>query len=384
MNNKKIIYIVNHLAFLVSHRFNLVKKIIKNKNKVIIFCGKSASYTMEKEAVKFFKSKNIIFKRFNFSSSGFTIINDLLCSIKINKILKNENPDIVHAVSAKGIWLTILSSFFLKNIKVIISISGLGLIFIKKNFFFLIVKFFYFNFLKLYLKNHKYFFIVQNLRDFNFLQKKLNLKKNNIYLLNGSGVNLKKFKPSRFDKRENIILFPARIVIEKGIIEFCEVSKILKKKYKNWRFVAAGTLDYSNSGSFDRQELEDIIHSYKSVEFIGYQRNLLKILKKTSIVCLPSHNEGLSKSLIESLVMKIPIVTTNISGCKELVQHNKTGFLFLKKNNSQLLFFLEKLIKDKSLREKFSKNYLRFNFKKFSEENIVNNHLKIYKKLLMR
>ena len=61
-------------------------------------------------------------------------------------------------------------------------------------------------------------------------------------LFNGAGVNLKKFNSNK--KKKNIVLFPARVLVEKGINEFLESAKILSKKYPEWQFYIAGTLNY--------------------------------------------------------------------------------------------------------------------------------------------
>ena len=81
----------------------------------------------------------------------------------------------------------------------------------------------------------------------------------------------------------------------------------MKKKFPQWKFIIAGTLDYKGPGEFSKDELIGLKKN-RNIIFSGYQKNLSKLFKKTSIVCLPSYNEGLSKSLIEDLFFRLQFV----------------------------------------------------------------------------
>ena len=98
---------------------------------------------------------------------------------------------------------------------------------------------------------------------------------------------------------------------------------------------------------------------------------------------MPSYNEGLSKSLIEALFMKIPIVTSNVPGCRELVKNYKTGFLVPPKNKIILTKKLEKLILNSKIRSKMTKNYQLFNSSKFKKKTIFKKHLSLYNSLFL-
>ena len=220
-------------------------------------------------------------------------------------------------------------------------------------------------------------FIVQNTRDQNLIIKYFKLQKKNVFLFKGSGVDISKINSSKLKQRKNIVLFPARAVLEKGLMEFIAASNFLKKKFPNWKFIIAGTLDYKGPGQINKIELNSLKNN-KNLIFAGYQKNLNKLLKISSIVCLPSYNEGLSKSLIEALFMKIPIITTNVPGCKELVKNHKTGFLVPPKNIFLLTKKLEKLMQDKKMRADMMYNYKSFNLNIYEKNTIIIKHLKLY------
>jgi glycosyltransferase involved in cell wall biosynthesis len=199
-------------------------------------------------------------------------------------------------------------------------------------------------------------------------------------LIKGSGVDLKKFKPYKLPKKK-IVILPSRVLKEKGVSEFIMAADILKKEFPEWDFQIIGALDYSKQSSYTKQELLKL-NKEKSVVFKGYKKNILKYYNQASIVCLPSYREGLSKTLSEAAACGIPIVTTNVPGCKNAILNKKTGFLCQSKNYLSLKNKLRLLMKSKTLRDKFSINARNFAKKNFDLSNVINKNLINYKELL--
>jgi len=376
MKNKKILLIVNHLAFFVSHRMHIAEELVKRNNKIKIISGNTASLLMEKKAIDEMKKKKFDYKKLSYSSSKINFFKDFIGIFELIFIINKFKPDILHFISAKGFLIGIISSYFSKVRHKITSISGIGNFFIEKKISSRIIKFFYVK-LILFFKDKDNKYIVQNIRDQKLVIKKFQLKKKNVFLIKGSGVDKLRVTPSKKKQRKNIVLFPARAVYEKGIKEFIIASNNLKDKFPNWKFIIAGTLDYKGPGQINKMKLNSLKEN-KNLIFTGYQKNLKKIFKISSIICLPSYNEGLSKSLIEAVFMKIPIVTTNVPGCRELVKNNKTGFLVPTKDTIFLTQKLEKLIQDKDLRHRMTDNYKLFNPNVYEKNTIISKHLKVY------
>ena len=307
---------------------------------------------------------------------------DIIGIIKLIFIIKKFDPDITHFVSAKGFLIGIISSFFsFVKKKRVVSISGVGNFFIEKKISSKIIKFFYVKLILLF-KDKNLKFIVQNNRDKNLVIENFKLQKKDIILIKGAGVDASRTIPSKINQRKKIVLFPGRAVKEKGVFEFIHASSNLKKKFPSWKFVIAGTLDYKGPGQIYKDELISLKKN-KNIVFFGYKKNLNKLFKISSIVCLPSYNEGLSKSLIEAVFMKIPIIASNVPGCRELVKNNKTGFLVPPKNTSILIKKLEKLISNNKMRVRMSRNYKLFNINSFEKKTIIKKHLKLYNSLFL-
>lgn len=376
---KKIAYITNHSSFFESHILPIAKEAQLRGFHIKLFCGEGGSKIMEMYSKKSLKKNKVSFKKHNFSASGINFVNEFLIFIKFFKSVKKYNPDIIHAATPKGIIYGGLTSFLLKTRSTVIFVTGLGFLFSNKlNLYEKLIKHFYLLMSKIIFKKKNLYLVIENNRDLKFYEKKYNLKKR-IKLLNGSGVDLKLFKPTK-KKKDKIILMPSRVLKEKGVDEFSNAANIIRKKYRDWKFIVLGSLDYGKSSSYSKYEIENL--KKKGLVFINFRPNILKFLEKTSILCLPSYREGFSKTLSEAVACGIPIVTTNVSGCKELVFGGKTGLLCKPRDYVSLKYQLEKLIKDSNLRNYFSKNGPELAKKKLDVKIIVQENINLYLKLL--
>ena len=120
-------------------------------------------------------------------------------------------------------------------------------------------------------------------------------------------------------------MLPARVIKEKGIEEFISAS-ISLKKYPKWNFIVAGALDYNKQSTLRLDKIKKL-NKGNVVKFLGYVKNMRKVYANCSIVCLPSYREGFSRTLQEAAAKGLPIVTTNVIGCKDAIIPKVTGLL---------------------------------------------------------
>ena len=148
---------------------------LKKKNNIIkIVSGSTASLSMEKIAMQEIKKKRIDFHKLSYSSSKIKILRDLVGIFKLISVIKKFNPDIIHFVSAKALLIGIVSSYFSKIRKRVVSISGVEIFLLKKKFYQKLL-IFYIKIVLLF-KDNNLKFIVQNNRVKN-LFKNFHLKK---------------------------------------------------------------------------------------------------------------------------------------------------------------------------------------------------------------
>lgn len=382
MKHKKIAYIINHATFFASHILPQAEAAKKNGYKVKLFCGNLSSKSMNVDAISILKKKKINYLIFNFNSTSLNIFNDFFVFFKILKKVKEYKPDIVHVATAKGQLYGGLISKILKIKSLIILISGMGYLFSNKlNFFERLARLFYLNLQKIIFTHKNKFLITENYDDYAYFKKKFFLKKNEISLIFGSGVNLKIFKKIKNREKNKTILFVGRILEEKGIFEFVQSAEIIKKKFSDWKFIAAGATDYSKSSAINKNFI-NLYSNKKIIDFVNHQKNIYKLLKKSSIVCLPSYREGLPKSLCEAAACGLPVITSNVIGCKDAIIPKVTGELCLPKNVNSLARKIEFLINNKKLRIFYGNNGIKLAKSKFDIKIIINTILLIYKKAL--
>jgi len=368
---KKFFFLINHLSFFSSHRINLANELSK-KFDVTVICGLPASDRMEKYGVSLLKKKKIKFKRFKIHPHKVKIY-DFLEILKIYFFIKKNSPEAIHSISPRFNLIAIIISVFYRT-KYFFSISGLGYIFTKKNFLNIIIQKVFLNLFRLGNFYNEFKLIVHNSHDYKIFKKLLNLKNTNILLTNGSGVELNKFTYKKPNSKK-IILFCSRVLYEKGIVEFLKASSLLKKKYKKWKFIVLGSIDYKSPGIISPNLIKQYV---KIVKFIGHKNDINKYIKDSSIICLPSYREGMPKVLLEASAVGRPIVTTNIPGCRDIVINNYNGYLVPSKNIILLAKKLEFLIKSRNKREIFGIRARKLAESKFSQEIINKKILKFY------
>lgn len=374
-------FIINHLAFFVSHRLPIAVELLKKGNIVGLIVGKSASKKMDKEAKEIISEHDIKIHEINFSSSGLNPFKETIGLMQMIKVLKLSSPDIVHCASPKGIIMGGISSLFHPPKAIVFAISGMGHAFsgadgtIGK-----ILKFVYLFLTKIAFKHRNKKIIVQNTDDLNLCLKNRLCDENELVLIKGSGIKTKLFEHIDLSSKENIILFPARLLKDKGFNEFIRAAITLNKKYKNWKFFLAGTDDYESPNSISRQEVNQL-RKLPFLKFLGHTKNIDDYFKRASIVCLPSYREGMPKALLEAQAAGCPVVTTDTVGCRESILDNQTGYLVPLYNSSEIAKKLEKLILDNHLREKMGKKGIEF-ASNFEESLIISKILDVYNALL--
>lgn len=260
---------------------------------------------------------------------------------KVYSALRKIKPDVCLTFSIRpAIFGNIITRYL--NIPTITNITGVGPLFTSKNFAYRIARLLYRFALS---KTKKVFF--QNSDDLNlFLEYKF-VSAEVAKSIPGSGVDYEKFSPIYNEEKEEnpfVFLFIGRLIKDKGIFEFVEAARILRKKYPEILFHVIGPFWHQNlkSNTISKSELQNwIIEGI--IDYEGEKKDIRKFIGKADCIVLPSYREGTSNILLEAASMEKPIVTTNTTGCKEIVEDNVTGFLCKVKNSTDLADKMEKM-----------------------------------------
>jgi len=369
---KTILFVVNADWFFLSHRLPIAKKALEKGYDVHLL---TEITTKRKEIEKY----GIVVQELKFSRGSTSILKNLFLFIKILKIFKSINPDLIHLVTIKPLIIGGIAAHFLgKSAKIVMSISGLGFIFIDKGFKAYIRKKIIILFYKIVFFNKNIKVILQNKTDLENICDFTNLAKEKTILIEGSGVNLNLFKFSKIPKTKPIVLFPARLLSSKGIYEFIEAAKKLSGLA---RFVIVGKHDLEARNCIKMSKLK-AFESQGIIEYWGESKDMPRIFQMSSIVVLPSYREGMPKSLLEAAACGRAVVTTNVAGCRDAIIDGITGILVQSQNAYELTNGIRKLLKNPKLLNSMGSEGRKLAENKFDINKVVEKHLEIYKNLL--
>jgi len=380
----KIVYVVNHAAFFVSHRLPIALAAQDEGYEIDLVTGQAGSPSMEVLAVEKLKDAGFRHQRVSFSSASLNPVIELIGFIGLIKKIIEIQPTLIHCISPKGIIYGGLAARFSKTKNLVLAISGMGFAFTQGNSSNQLRSFIskiYSLLFAFVLKHPNLCVIVQNEDDLRVVSKLSNLDLARIRLIPGSGVELEKFIDSKIEAKAPIILFPARMLWDKGVREFIEAAKRLKELMPEWRCILAGAADYQNPTSVPAKLLEQL-NAKQAIEWVGHVDDMTPYFCEASIVCLPSYREGIPKCLLEGAAAGCAIVTTDTIGCKEAILPGKSGLLVPVRDSEALKNALYLLMCDRELRESFGRTGRDLAINKFGLDVVIKSTLSIYKDLL--
>ena len=358
-----VIFFSNSCWSVQNFRSNLISEILKRYKVIVI-----APYDGYQKALIKLGCKVINIK---IDNNKVSFLSDLSLVIKLFKILKKfkKNSVLLNFTIKPLIFGTFVSR--LLKIPSICMITGLGTVFIKKNLLTYFVLFLY----KIAFKNVFHVFF-QNKDDKKIFLKNNIINSKNYSLIPGSGVDLKKFSYNNYvQNKSTTFLLIARLLKEKGIMEYLKVGKLIKKKNIKIKLNLVGSFVNENKSSIDKKIIFDA-HKKKEINYLGFFEDVRLQIKKANCMVLPSYREGTPRSLLEGASMGRPIIATNAVGCKEVVRNNKNGFFCTIKDYKSLYLNIIKfhnLSFDKKKKMSFNSRNLAESF--FDEKKVISAYM---------
>ena len=370
---KKIIINSNIIWTIANFRIDVIKALQKEGFEIICIASKD---NFSKNSEKILKSIGCKIINIKLDRKGLNPFLDLIYFIKLYFLYKKILPNlIIHYTIKPNIYGSFAAK--LNGLKSINIVTGLGSGIIKGGILSKII-------IWLYKKAFKYSsaILFENKDDKNYFITKKITKFSNSYYVPGAGLDTDFFDNCKKNKNDSLsFLMIARLLKDKGIYEYIDACKKIKKKYKNIKCLLAGVFDNDNPSSITKKELDTWIKD-NIIKYLGQTDNIKDFFKKGDVVVLPSYREGLSRVLLEAASCKKPLVTTNVPGCKEVVIENKNGFLCKAKDSQSLFKAMEKVIQNQDNLEKMGNFSRKHIIKNFSKEIVNEIYLDVIKKVL--
>ena len=368
--SKKILFVISEDWYFISHRFFLAKYAISKGFEVFLL----TKVTTHKNLIE---TSGIQLINWPISRRSANIFQEIKTLLIYSKAIKQSNPEIIHAVGLKPI---LYGALLAKAYKIKIRISafaGLGYVFSSTQYLAKFLRPLMIFMMKTLLKNKYSTIIMQNNDDSELFIKNNIVRKSQIKIIKGVGVDTELFFGLKNSNKTPIVLLPARLLKDKGIEDFVEIAKNLKNDGINARFVISGREDPSNPEAVDNASLKEWKQS-NLIEIWGHVDDMAKAYQKASLVCLPSFREGLPKALLEAASSEKAIVTYDVPGCREVVINNVNGFLVDFRDIDQFSKAIKTLLLNDNLRKEMGKAGREFVLKNFSQEEIARQTLSLW------
>jgi glycosyltransferase involved in cell wall biosynthesis len=303
-------------------------------------------------------------------SRGANLVKDAALIIELWSIYRRMKPDfILHYTIKPNVYGTLAAAML--KIPVINNVCGLGTVFLKDNLVSAVAIFLY----RLSFRYAKKVFF-QNAEDMSlFLEKNL-VPAAAADLVPGSGIDLERFQPAEFKRNKDFtFLMIARLITDKGVLEFVEAVKKLRAQGNTARFQVLGAKDPEHKRGIKLKVIDEWIKN-GTIEYLGTTDDVRQFIKNADCIVLPSYREGTPRTLLEAASTSKPIIATDVPGCHHVVTHNVNGLLCKIKDASDLA---EKMVTmsgfdDETLR-KFGENGRQKMEHEFDESIVINKYV---------
>jgi glycosyltransferase involved in cell wall biosynthesis len=223
--------------------------------------------------------------------------------------------------------------------------------------------------------------IIQNTDDYNALIAQHIVKATNARLIRGSGVDIDAFTPMPEPAGVPVVVLPARLLWDKGVGEFVAAARMLKARGVQAHFVLVGDRDAQNPAAVPQADI-DAWRAEGVVELWGWRNDMTQVYRDCHIVCLPSYREGFPKVLLEAAACARPLVSTDVEGCREAVDHGKSGLLVPVRDAPALADALAVLIGDHALRNAYGAAARAIVVGELSLPVVIERTLAVYREIL--
>lgn len=371
---KKILYFVTEDWYFCSHRLVLAKAALREGFEV----GVLTRVAQHGDAIR---DAGILLLPLNIKRGGVNPLYEINTLWQVWKAYRQYRPDIVHHVAVKPVLYGTLVALLFPSLRVVNLMAGLGAIFSSERKKAVLLRPLIKGVFHFLFRRKNTLVTVQNHEDFDLLSRQLGIPTSKLKLVKGSGVDIRRFQATEEPDGIVNIALVSRLLWDKGGGEYVAAVKHLKQKGLLFNAFLVGKPDPENMASIDAGQIQQW-NAEGYVQCVGHIDDIAEFWRKMHVAVLPSYREGLPKSLLEAAACGRALITTNTSGCKEIVDDGVNGILVPVKEVTELAEAMEFLILNKALRQKMGAAARHKVEQAFSDRIIVAQTLDIYQEML--
>jgi glycosyltransferase involved in cell wall biosynthesis len=374
VRGRKLMFLVTEDWYFVSHRLELAIAARRAGYEVVVATRIDRHGQRIREA-------GCSVRPVDFNRSGANPLEEFRTLLKLARLYREEAPDIVHHVAIKPVIYGSLIARITGVRNIVNALGGLGYVFSSVGLRAKILRWIVKPALRFALGGRNTRLIVQNSDDRDRIIADGLASASSIRLIRGAGVDPGVYRQAPVASDIPLVILPARLLREKGVVEFVEAARLLRERGTRARFALVGKPDLANPASVSQAEIDAWV-SRGLVEYWGWRDDMPAVFSQAQIACLPTYyGEGLPKSLLEAGASGCAIVATDIPGCREIVHHGKTGWLVPTRDVEALANALRQAIEDPGLRRQYSSSMQALIAADFSLDRVIAQTLAIYREL---
>ncbi len=365
----RLLFIAPDAAFFVSHRLNLATAAVARGYQVAVACPPGPAVA----AIVSAGAEHIPFPVVRRSANLFRELHSLL---SIWRAIGRFRPRLVHLITSKPI-LYGGACCRLLGIPSVSAVSGLGYLFVtsslRARLLRAIVKAGY----RFALNGRRSFIVFQNRDDLQLFRSSGIVTHDRVVMIPGSGTDLAGFRQQPLPAGPVIVVLPARMIRDKGVLEFIAAARILRAKGVDAVFRLLGDPDPGNPTTLTDSDLRELARE-GAVEWHPHRPDIAAALAKAHIIALPSYREGFPKALIDAAAAGRAVVTTDVPGCRDAIVEGGTGLLCAPRNAEDLANVLGPLIASRDLQLRMGQAARRHAEANFDVNKVTLSHLDLY------
>ncbi|MBM5785753.1 MAG: glycosyltransferase family 4 protein, partial [Cyanobacteria bacterium K_DeepCast_35m_m1_288] len=319
----RVLLVANTSWYLYNFRLPLIRDLRRNGYQVALVAPHDAHTPL-------LQAEGFCVHNWLVARSSVNPLSEVHALVDLWRIYEREQPDLVHHFTIKACLYGTIAAKAARVYRVINAITGLGHVFLGTRRRSRLLRRGLRPLYSAVFMARRSTVVFQNADDQDQLIQLGITDGERARLIRGSGVDIDHFKPLADNaghyQSPLQLLFPSRLINEKGVRELLQACRRLWAEGVAMELLVAGALDAGNRSALSAGELA-ALQADPRVCCLGHVADMRELYAASDVVVLPSWREGLSRALIEAAAMERPIITTDVPGCRDVVDHGRSGFL---------------------------------------------------------
>jgi len=343
-SDRRYLIVIKNTRFLYSHFWPLAVAI------------QEAGWDVWIAAERDLDPRRITDARMNFielkaQGGNWSIIGAARSAASLYAVLRDVRPNIVHFIYLRNVMVGAVLARASRTPAVLGAVTGMGLLFARDRVAYRLARKVVVWLLRLGFRHPNSVLAVENSDDQAYFVASRVIRAERTVVIPGAGVDLEEIQACpEPDSQRPVILCAARMIREKGILDLVAAAEIVRRRGIDLELWLAGEAHTESPSAIPEKELEEMV-ARGFVRWLGQRDDVPALMAETTLFCLPSYyREGLPRVLVEACAAGLPVVTTDVPGCREVVANGVNGFVVRPRDIEGLAAALETILSNSALR----------------------------------